>query len=72
MAENIERAQAQAPATTFSVAASSATVSLIRNIVPDRVRIASYMIIIAFYVTLVDAFMIVGLYIGLVRHFSPG
>ncbi|MFQ5796002.1 MAG: electron transport complex subunit RsxE, partial [Candidatus Bipolaricaulia bacterium] len=44
-------------ATTFSVAASSATVSLIRNIVPDRVRIASYMIIIAFYVTLVDLFL---------------
>jgi len=43
--------------TTFVVVASSITVSLIRRLVPSEVRIPTYMIIIAAYVTVVDLFL---------------
>jgi len=44
----------QGLATMFATAASSLTISFIRNFVPSEVRIAAYMIVIAAYVSLVD------------------
>jgi electron transport complex protein RnfE len=44
-------------ATTFVVVSSSVTVSLIRGLLPREVRIVSYMIIIAGYVTVADLFL---------------
>mgnify|MGYP002623498087 CR=1 FL=1 len=44
----------QGVATMFATAASSFTISLIRNFVPAEVRIAAFMIVIAAYVSLVD------------------
>ncbi len=41
-------------ATTFVLVASSLLVSLLRNVIPKQVRIASYIIIIATFVTVVD------------------
>ena len=43
--------------TAFVTVASSVTVSLIRKVVPSEVRIPTYMIIIAAYVTIVDLFL---------------
>ncbi len=41
-------------ATTFVLLASSLLVSLLRNLIPKQVRIASYIVIIATFVTIVD------------------
>ena len=41
-------------ATTFVLLASSILVSLLRNVIPKQVRIASYIVIIATFVTIVD------------------
>ena len=41
-------------ATLFVLVASSTLVSLLRNVIPKQVRIASYIIIIATFVTIVD------------------
>ncbi|MCP3662241.1 MAG: electron transport complex subunit E [Gammaproteobacteria bacterium] len=41
-------------ATTFVLVASSTLISLMRNFIPRQVRIASYIIIIATFVTMVD------------------
>ncbi|MGM0593649.1 MAG: electron transport complex subunit RsxE [Pseudomonadota bacterium] len=41
-------------ATTFVLLASSVLVSLLRNAIPKQVRIASYIVIIATFVTIVD------------------
>lgn len=41
-------------ATTFVLVASSALISLLRNLIPKQVRIASYIVIIATFVTVVD------------------
>lgn len=41
-------------ATTFVLVGSSALVSLMRNVVPKQVRIATYIVIIATFVTVVD------------------
>lgn len=41
-------------ATTFVLLASGALVSLLRNYIPKQVRIASYIVIIATFVTIVD------------------
>ncbi len=41
-------------ATTFVLVASSTLVSLLRNFIPKQVRIATYIIIIATFVTIVD------------------
>ena len=48
---------AMALATTFVLVFSSLIVSLIRNLVPAQVRIASYILIIATFVTIVDLVM---------------
>ncbi len=44
-------------ATTFVLLSSSILISLIRSIIPAQVRIASYIIVIATFVTLVDKFL---------------
>jgi electron transport complex protein RnfE len=44
-------------AVVFVLTASSTIVSLIRNLVPKQVRIASYIVIIATFVTMVDLFL---------------
>ncbi len=41
-------------ATTFVLVASSGLISLLRNLIPKQVRIASYIVIIATFVTVVD------------------
>ena len=41
-------------ATIFVLVGSSALVSLLRNVIPKQVRIASYIVIIATFVTIVD------------------
>lgn len=45
---------AMGTATTFVLVASSTLVSLLRNFIPKQVRIATYIIIIATFVTIVD------------------
>ena len=44
-------------ATTFVLMCSNLFISLLRNIIPDKVRIPSYIIVIASFVTMVDLFM---------------
>ena len=44
-------------ATTFVLILSNTVISLVKNIIPDRVRIPSYIVIIATFVTLVDLIM---------------
>lgn len=44
-------------ATAFVLICSSALVSLLKNIIPAKVRIPSYIIVIATFVTIVDLFM---------------
>lgn len=47
-------ALAMGVATTFVLVASSALVSLVRNLIPAQIRIASYILIIATFVTVAD------------------
>ena len=49
-------------ATTFVLVCSNAAVSLLRNIIPDKVRIPAYITIIASFVTIVQLF---------IKAFSP-
>jgi len=49
-----ENALAMGLATTFVLVASGALVSLLRKVIPKQVRIASYIIIIATFVTMAD------------------
>jgi len=44
-------------AATFVLIGSNIFVSLVRNIVPEKVRIPCYIVIIATFVTIVDLFM---------------
>jgi Na+-translocating ferredoxin:NAD+ oxidoreductase subunit E len=44
-------------ATLFVLALSNAAISLVKNIIPDKVRIPSYIVIIAAFVTVVDLLM---------------
>mgnify|MGYP001402980460 CR=1 FL=1 len=44
-------------ATTFVLVCSSALISLLKNLIPDKVRIPSFIIIIATFVTIVDLYM---------------
>jgi len=41
-------------ATTFTMIGSSTVVSLVRNLIPEKVRIPAYIVIIASFVTLID------------------
>lgn len=51
---SVMNAIAMGLATTFVLLASSALVSLLRNHIPKQVRIATYIVIIATFVTIVD------------------
>jgi electron transport complex protein RnfE len=51
---SVTNAIAMGLATTFVLVASSTLVSLLRNFIPKQVRIASYIVIIASFVTVVD------------------
>ena len=44
-------------ATTFVLVCSSALVSLLRKVIPEKVRIPAYIVVIATFVTIVDLFM---------------
>jgi electron transport complex protein RnfE len=44
-------------ATTFVLCCSNLFISLLRNIIPDKVRIPAYIVVIASFVTMVDLFM---------------
>lgn len=44
-------------ATTFVLVCSNAVISLLRNIIPDRVRIPAFIVIIASFVTIVQLFI---------------
>lgn len=52
-----ENGIAMALATTFVLTFSSLIVSLVKNLIPSQVRIASYIVIIATFVTIVDIVM---------------
>ena len=51
---SVRNALAMGLATTFVLIASSTLVSLLKNFIPKQVRIASYIVIIATFVTVVD------------------
>jgi Na+-transporting NADH:ubiquinone oxidoreductase subunit D len=53
----VENAIAMGLGVTFVVMASSATVSLIRNYIPSKVRMVTYMVIISSFVILVQMFL---------------
>ena len=44
-------------ATTFVLVCSNLFISLLRNIIPDKVRIPAYIVVIASFVTMIDLFM---------------
>ncbi|MHC1775143.1 MAG: RnfABCDGE type electron transport complex subunit E [Lentimicrobium sp.] len=44
-------------ATTFVLVASNVVISLIKNLIPDKVRIPSFIVVIASFVTIVDLVM---------------
>lgn len=44
-------------ATAFVLVCSSALISLLKNLIPDKVRIPAYIIVIATFVTIVDLYM---------------
>jgi len=44
-------------ATTFVLVCSSTIISMIRKLIPDQVRIASYVVVIATFVTMADLFL---------------
>jgi electron transport complex protein RnfE len=50
----VESAIGMALATTFVLVFSSLIISIIRNIIPDQVRIAAYVVVIATFVTIID------------------
>ncbi|PKK93474.1 MAG: NADH:ubiquinone reductase (Na(+)-transporting) subunit D [Tenericutes bacterium HGW-Tenericutes-6] len=71
----VENAIAMGLGVTFVVMASSATVSLVRNMIPSKVRMVTYMVIISAYVILVQMFLqaffpaiasALGAYVGLI------
>jgi Na+-transporting NADH:ubiquinone oxidoreductase subunit D len=71
----VENAIAMGLGVTFVVMASSATVSLVRNFIPSKVRMVTYMVIISTFVILVQMFLeaffpsiasALGAYVGLI------
>lgn len=50
----VENAIAMAAATTFVLLGSSTLISLVKNVIPNEVRISAYILVIATFVTLVD------------------
>ena len=57
VSNRVENAIAMGIGVTFVIIMSSATVSLIRNFVPSRVRMVTYMVIISTYVIVVQLFL---------------
>ncbi len=53
----VENAIAMGIGVTFVIMASSATVSLLRNIIPPKVRMVAYMVIISTYTIMVQMFL---------------
>ena len=53
----VENAIAMSAATTFVLLGSSALVSLVKSFVPDAVRISTFILVIATFVTIVDLVM---------------
>jgi Na+-transporting NADH:ubiquinone oxidoreductase subunit D len=75
VSNKVENAIAMGLGVTFVIMASSATVSLIRNFIPSRVRMVTYMVIISSYVIIVQMFLrayfpviaaALGAYVGLI------
>ncbi len=71
----VENAIAMGLGVTFVIMASSLTISLIRNIIPQRVRMVTYMVIISTFVISVQSFLeaffapiaeALGAYVGLI------
>ena len=71
----VDNAIAMGLGVTFVVMASSATVSLIRSLIPARLRMVTYMVIISTFVILVQLFLLayfptiakaLGAYVGLI------
>ncbi|MCI5675440.1 MAG: electron transport complex subunit E [Ezakiella sp.] len=54
---NVQNALAMTAAVTFVTTLSNASISLVRKIVPDKIRIPIYVVVIATFVTLVDMFL---------------
>jgi Na+-translocating ferredoxin:NAD+ oxidoreductase subunit E len=54
---SVENGLTMGLATTFVLLCSSSIVSLIRSIIPKQVRIASYIVIIATFVTVIDRYL---------------
>jgi Na+-transporting NADH:ubiquinone oxidoreductase subunit D len=57
VSNRVENAIAMGVGVTFVVMASSATVSLIRNFIPGKVRMVTYMVIISTFVIIVQLFL---------------
>ena len=55
--KSVENGLGMGAATTFVLVCSNILVSLLRNIIPDKVRIACFIIIIATFVTVVELMM---------------
>lgn len=53
----VENAVAMSAATTFVLLGSSTLVSLVKGVVPDEVRISTFILVIATFVTIVDLVM---------------
>lgn len=71
----VENAVAMGIGVTFVVMASSGVISLLRNIIPSKVRMIAYMVIISVFVIAVDMFLqgffpsiakSLGAYVGLI------
>ena len=71
----VENAIAMGLGVTFVIMASSLTISLLRNIIPQKVRMVTYMVVISTYVISVQAFLeaffmpiadALGAYVGLI------
>jgi len=55
--KSVENGLGMGAATTFVLVCSNILVSLLRNVIPDKVRIACFIIIIATFVTVVELLM---------------
>ena len=55
--KSVENGLGMGAATTFVLVCSNILVSLLRNVIPDKVRIACFIIIIATFVTVVELMM---------------
>ena len=56
-------------ATMFVLICSNVVISAIKNLIPDMVRIPSFIVVIASFVTLLQ--MIMQAYVPIVRHTGP-